>query len=256
MRIARSASRRPRSSSRVSIASIGTLTIRRSDGGAVDETCPEAAGGTSNDYFRSKILADAEVEDALRRHPELFAAFVLPGFMNGPGDAGPTSAGQMIANFVAGRLPGVVDAHLSFVDARDVARACVEAEVRAARGARYVVAGRRFHMREAYALLERVTGVPAPTRRVPFPLLGAVAAANELWARLTGRPVLIGLATYRNLRATGPHNLYDSRRAERDLGVRFRPLEETFRNAVAWMDAHGMLPRRAAARTTVPAPAT
>ena len=125
------------------VSSIGTLAVRRRDGRPVDETLPEDAAATGNDYFRSKILADAVVTEALRAHPELFAAFVLPGFMNGPGDAGPTAAGQMIADFAARRLPGIVDAHLSFVDARDVARACVEAEARAERGARYVVAGRR-----------------------------------------------------------------------------------------------------------------
>ncbi len=224
------------------VGSIGTLATCRPDGRPVDESCRADADATRNDYFRSKILADAVVEEALRRHPELWAAFVLPGFMNGPGDAGPTAAGQMIMDFAAGRLPGIVDAHLSFVDARDVARACVEAETRAPRGGRYVVAGRRLHLRDAYALLARLTGVAAPARRIPFGLLAVVAALNEAWARCSGRPVLIGLATYRNLRETGPHNLYDSGKAERELGVAFRPLEETLRDAVAWLRAAERLP--------------
>jgi nucleoside-diphosphate-sugar epimerase len=219
------------------VSSIGTLAVRRADGRPVGETDRERPDRTANDYFRSKMLADGVVEEALARHPDLWAAFILPGFMNGPGDSGPTAAGQMIDDFVARRLPGVVDAHLSFVDARDVAAACVAAEERAPSGARYVVAGRRVHMRDAYALLARVTGIPAPTRRVPMPLLAVVAAANEAWARLTGRPVLLSRATYENLRETGPYNVYDSSRAERELGVTFRPLEETLRDAVAWLAA-------------------
>jgi len=236
------------------VSSIGTLIMRRPDGGPVDAGMRERADATNNDYFRSKILADAVVEDALARHPELWAAFVLPGFMNGPGDAGPTAAGQMIVDFVARRLPGVVDAHLSWVDARDVAQACVAAAERAPRGARYVVAGRRLHLADGYAALARITGIAAPTRRLPTRLVGAIAALNEAWARLSGRPVLIGLATYRNLRDTGPHNLYDSSRAERELDVVFRPLEETLRDAVAWLRGQGMLAAPSPAAT--PAVAT
>jgi nucleoside-diphosphate-sugar epimerase len=219
----------------VHVSSIGTLRTFAPGGDAVDETMRCSPGETRNDYFRSKILADREVEDALARHADLHAAFVLPGFMNGPGDSGPTSAGQMVLDFAARRLPGIVDAHLSFVDARDVAAACIAAAERAPRAARYVVAGRRLHMAEAYAILERVTGVAAPRRRLPFALVFAVAGANELWARVSGRPVLLGLATAKNLRETGPHNRYDSGSAERELGVRFRPVEETLADAWRWL---------------------
>jgi dihydroflavonol-4-reductase len=224
------------------VSSIGTLATAAPGGRPVDAAMRIAPEATRNDYFRSKILADREAEEALARHPDLWIAFVLPGFMNGPGDSGPTSAGQTILDYAAGRLPGVIDAHLSYVDARDVAKACVETALSAKRGARYVVAGRRVSLAEAYAVLARVTGVPAPTRRIPYLALAVTAALNEAWARLSGRPVLIGLATYRNLREQGAHNRYDSSPAERDLGIRFRPVEETLRDAAAWLRAAGMLP--------------
>lgn len=223
------------------VSSIGTLATHAPGARAVDESRRIMPADTANDYYRSKILADHEVEAALSRHPDLWAAFILPGFMNGPGDSGPTAAGQTILDFAAGRLPGVVDAHFSYVDARDVAFACAEAIERAPRGARYVVAGRRAHLAESYRILEAVTGVRAPTRRLPFALLAGVALANEAWARLSGRPVLIGLATLRTIRDDGPHGRFDSSRAERELGVRFRPLEETLRDAVAWLREAGML---------------
>jgi len=230
------------------VSSIGTLATAASGGAPVGAEMRLAPEATRNDYYRSKILADRVAEEVLACHPDLWIAFVLPGFMNGPGDSGPTSAGQTILDYAAGRLPGVVDAHLSYVDARDVARACVEAALRAPRGARYVVAGRRVHLREAYAILDRVTGVTAPKRRIPYPLLALVAAANEAWARLSGRPVLIGLATYQNLREQGAHNRYDSTPAERELDVVFRPLEETLQDAVAWLRETQLWPARAPIR--------
>lgn len=234
------------------VSSIGTLAPSAPEGRAVDEGMRIRAHETRNAYYRSKVLADAVVEEALEEHRDLWAAFVLPGYMNGPGDSGPTAAGRTIQDFVGGRLPGVLDAHFSYVDARDVAWACVEAARRGKRGRRYIVAGQRASLAEEYAILERVTGVVAPTRRVPMRLLGAVALVQEAWARLSGRPVLLGLATYRLLRDDGPHGRFDSSRAERELGVRFRPLEETLADAVRWLDEHGMLegkPRQLAAQS-------
>src|SRR5258705_3918934 len=58
---------------------------------------------------------------------------------------------------------------------------------RGRRGERYVSAGRRFHLGEAYRVLERVTGVAVPRRRVPTALRAIVATPNELWARFGRR---------------------------------------------------------------------
>jgi dihydroflavonol-4-reductase len=225
------------------VSTVGTLEPRGPGGGVVDDTMRRTPESTANDYYRSKILADREIEQAMARHPDLWAAFVLPGFMNGPGDAGPTSAGQTIMDFAAGRIPGVLDAHFSFVDARDVAIACVEACERADRGERFIVAGRRMSLADEMKILERITGVAAPKRRMPLALLGLFAWLQEGWAAISGRPVLIGLTTYRLIRDEGPYARYDSSKAEAKLGVRFRPIEETLADAVEWLRARGMLDR-------------
>jgi nucleoside-diphosphate-sugar epimerase len=227
----------------VHVSSVGVLEARAPNGAPVDETMSRDAATTQNDYYRSKILADDEVRAALAKHSRFDACFVLPGFMNGPGDSGPTSAGQTIIDFVERKLPGVVDANFSYVDARDVAFACAEAAERGRRGERYVVAGSRVHLREVYRVLEDVTGVMAPRREIPLALLAVVSTMHELWARLTGRPVLLGRATYRVLRDDGPYSSFDSSKAMRELDVRFRPLEDTLRDAVAWLEDAGKLPR-------------
>lgn len=219
------------------VSSIGTLEDKAPNGQPVTEEMRRNPRKTINDYYRSKLLADAEVEAALKRWPDLWAAFVLPGFMHGPGDAGPTAAAQTIMDFMSGALPGVVDAHFAYVDARDVAFACAEAAEKAPRGEHYLAAGRRYHLRDIFALLERITGKPAPARKVPRGLIAVLAAANEVWARLSGKPALVSWSIYRTIRDEGPHARFDSSRAERDLGLRFRPIEETLTDTVAWIGA-------------------
>jgi dihydroflavonol-4-reductase len=211
-------------------------------GRAIDETMARPAETEPDDYYRSKILSDRVVDELLATHPDLWACFVLPGFMNGPGDAGPTSAGQFVMDFVARRLPGVLDTSFSYVDARDVAAAMVAAAERGRRGERYLVAGRTLHVREAMAELEAVTGVRAPRRALPIFVIAAIALLNELWARLSGRPVLLSWAGYRAIRREGTKMRFDSTKAERELGVAFRPIRATLADAVDWFVSAGMVP--------------
>lgn len=209
----------------------------------IDETMTREAEGEPDAYYRSKILSDREVDAALERHPDLHASLVLPGFMNGPGDAGPTSAGQLVLDFLHGRLPGAIQARFSYVDARDVAAALVAAAERGRRGERYLAAGRDLALSEALAVLSLVTGLPAPQRRVPDAVLGALALANEAWARLSGKPALVSWQGFRTLRRERTNTKFDPSKSERELGLTFRPLDETFRDAVEWFIAHGQVER-------------
>ncbi|NMO16190.1 SDR family oxidoreductase [Pyxidicoccus fallax] len=224
-----------------------------------DETMRRDAEHEQDAYYRSKILADREVDAALERHRDLHASLVLPGFMNGPGDAGPTTAGQLVLDFLHGRLPGVINTRFAYVDARDVATALVAAAEKGQRGERYLAAGRDLHVGEALQVLASVTGLPAPKRRVPDALLGTLALVNEAWARLSGRPVLVSWQGFQTLRRERTNTAFDPSKSERALGLRFRPLEETFTDAVEWFAAHGYvdrarLPRMVAPGTVLPVP--
>jgi len=218
-----------------------TAVLDGAPGAVLDETSLRAERD-ADDYFRSKIQSDREVLRFLDAHPEMFAALVLPGWMHGPGDAGPTSAGQLTLDFARGKLPGLVPGAFSVVDARDVAQAMLLAARKGRRGERYLAAGRSLTMAELARDLERVSGVPAPTRPVPFAALYALAGAGELWHRLTRRPLLISLATVRLMAREREKSHFDSSKAERELGVTFRPVEETLRDELAWYREHGFLP--------------
>jgi dihydroflavonol-4-reductase len=205
-----------------------------------------------DDYYRSKMHADREVLAFLDAHPEMWATFVLPGWMNGPGDAGPTSAGQTVMDFVLGRLPGIVPGSVAFVDARDVAFAQLAAAERGRRGERYLAAGRHMTIAELLAALERVSGVRAPTRRIPVPMLYAVAGVSELLARTLGRPALLSLATVRIMLQEADRSRFSDAKSRRELGLAFRPVEETLTDAIAWFRAHGMLPDTASSAPAAP----
>jgi len=149
----------------------------------------------ADDYYRSKILSDRVVHAFLEAHPDFSATMVLPGWMWGPGDIGPTSAGQLALDAVLGKLPGLVPGSFSVVDARDVAAAQIAAVDRGKRGERYLAAGRHMTMAELIPLIGRIAGVKTPSRTIPLPLLYVLAGAQEVYAKATGKPILVSMAT-------------------------------------------------------------
>ncbi|RKE84717.1 SDR family oxidoreductase [Rhizobium sp. AG855] len=195
----------------------------------------------ADDYYRSKILADRAVLAFLHSHPDFWASLVLPGWMHGPGDVGPTAAGQTVIDVALQRLPGVPPGSFSVVDARDVARAMLLANEKGRRGERYLAAGRHMTMSELLPLIARKTGARAPVRSIPLWLMRVLAAGYEVYARLTGRPVLMSWAMARTVARENERSRYDPGKSERELGLRFRPVEETLGDEVAWFRAKGII---------------
>ena len=209
-------------------------------GAVIDETMTRKLP-ERDAYYRSKVMSDEEVFAFLKKNPKFSATFVLPGWMHGPGDLGPTSAGQTVMDFVAGKLPGIVPGTVSFVDARDVALAQIAAVEKGRRGERYLAAGQHMDFAELFKHLEVVTGIKAPTKRIPAALLYLIAGVSEIGARTTGKPALLSWATVRIMMQERDRSRFSHAKVAQELGVIFRPVEETLADEVAWFRRHGYL---------------
>jgi dihydroflavonol-4-reductase len=215
-----------------------SAVLRGRPGEPVDETALRTEV-EADDYQRSKILSDREILRFLALHADFWAALVLPGWMHGPGDSGPTSAGQTVLDFLNERLPGIPPGSFSLVDARDVAETMIRVAEQGRRGERYLAAGITVTMEELFGELEKVSGIPAPKNRVPFAALYFLGAASELWARLTRKPVLISWATVQLLVRDAGRHQFDHAKSERELGIRFREIQETLRDEIEWFKRNG-----------------
>ncbi|AJC19620.1 SDR family oxidoreductase [Pandoraea pulmonicola] len=201
--------------------------------GLTDETMTLAKDAAPDDYYRSKIETDEVVFAFLDSHPDMHISLVLPGWMHGPGDLGPTSAGQFVQDYLQRKIPGVADAAFSVVDARDVARVALASSKTGKRGERYLAAGYPISMAGLLQAMEAVSGVPAPRRKLPRVMLYAIAFAQEAYARLTGRPVLLSLATVQNM-ANDYGRRFSAEKIRREFNLGFRPMEETLADEVRW----------------------
>jgi hypothetical protein len=70
----------------------------------------------------------------------------------------------------------------------------------------------------------------------------------EVQARLGVQPAALSLEMARLLVAQRDRTHFDSTRARRELGIAFRPLEDTLRDTVAWYQENGWPAEQAAPR--------
>lgn len=219
----------------IHVSSAGTIGLKP-DGSPGDEKTPPSPVAESNLYFRSKVNGDAEIR-AFQREHDLRIVEILPGWMWGPGDAAPTAAGQMALDFLARKLPGIIDGGSSIVDARDVAAAMLAAVERGRPGQRYIVGGRYYTLERVLKGLERVSGVRGPRFKLPHALVMTVALLTETFGRMTSKEVLI---TREGVRTMHAKLAVTSAKAERELGATFRKLNDTLRDVVRWYKQNPM----------------
>ena len=92
----------------------------RADGEPATEDTPITLADMVGHYGRSKFLAEQLALDFARRGLPLVV--VNPTAPLGPWDVKPTPTGQMILDFMQGRMKGTVETGLNVVHVRDVAR--------------------------------------------------------------------------------------------------------------------------------------
>lgn len=186
-------------------------------------------------YERSKY--DAEHAGVAAAGGALEVVCVNPSSVQGPGRASGT--GQVLVRYLQGRLRIWVATTVSLVDIDDCADAHVRAEVKGEPGRRYVLNAGSLESDEMLAMMARLApGIPPP-RLVPAGAVMGLASVVAAIARARGRKPIACRETVRTL--LHGHR-YDGSRAERELGVSYRPIEDTVRRTAEWLVAEGMVP--------------
>jgi len=218
-------------------STVGALGLRP-DGGPADESTPSRLDDMPGAYKRSKFLAEAEALCWAKRG--LPVVVVNPSTPVGERDVKPTPTGQLIVDFLRGRMPAYVDTGLNLIDVRDVAQGHLLAAERGAVGERYILGNANLTLREILEALARLTGRRAPRISLPHWVPFAAALAYAPLARIAGRAPQLSLESVRMSR----HRMFfDSGKAVRELGLPQTPVEEALLRAVRWFLGAGYLSR-------------
>jgi dihydroflavonol-4-reductase len=187
-------------------------------------------------YERSKFEAERAVL-ALATREGVEVVSLNPSSVQGPGRASGT--GQVLVLYLRGRLPAWPDATISLVDIDDCAAGHLLGEARGRAGERYVLNGVTLDTDGLAAAMGQVAPSVRRPRPLPAPVATVGVAAVEVAARLRGKAPPVCRQALRTL--THGHR-YDGSRAERELGVRYRPVEETLRRTAGWLVDQGLVP--------------
>lgn len=214
-------------------STVGALGLH-DDGTPADETAPVSYAKMIGTYKQSKYRAERVAEEFAARGAPV--VIVNPSTPVGERDIKPTDTGQIIVDFLSGRIPAYVDTGLNLIDVRDCALGHLLAADKGRVGEKYILGCRNLELLEIFEILARLTGLPAPRRRLPHWIPVGFAAVDTLRARVFGGAPRV---SYDAARLARHKMFFDASKAVRELGLPQTPVEEPLRRAVDWFREHG-----------------
>jgi dihydroflavonol-4-reductase len=217
------------------VGTIGLAALPR----PCDETTPFADGQVTSHYKRSKLQAEETALSYVARGLPLVV--VNPSAPVGAWDVKPTPTGQIVVDFVKGKLPAYVDTGLNVVHVRDVAEGHWLAAERGRVGERYILGHHDMTLAEILGELAELTGLPAPRVKLPYAVAWVAGAVSTALATyVTRQPPAVPLEAVKMARR---RMFFDPGKAVRELGLPQTPVREAFQDAIGWFEERGYIPQ-------------
>ena len=211
-------------------SSSGTIAVSE-EPQVFDETFPQPFEVISRwAYYASKYMQErtgiAGFDGDGRR-----LVIMNPSLLLGPGDERLSST-KVVLDLLGGKLPYTPGGGLNFVDVRDTAAAFIAAMDKGRHGKKYLLGSENMTFEEFFGRLARLSGVSAPSLRVPakFAMKGAsvIESVFKNWGRTS--PVAA-----KEVEQAEYFWYFDSSKAEEELGFAPRDPQETLNDTVKYI---------------------
>jgi dihydroflavonol-4-reductase len=197
-----------------------------------DETATWSMPDAKLSYSRSKRAAEAMCLEAMHKDG-VPVVIVNPGEVYGPNDTALITACNLI-DFAKSKPVLVCNGGTSVVYVDDVALAIVRAMEKGKAGERYILGGENLTVRQLAELSLELLGQKKSIVQVPNGVIKALTAvATTLHIPLPFNPHVIPYATR--------FWFMDSSKAQRELGVSFRPARATLEPTLKWLKDSGRI---------------
>jgi dihydroflavonol-4-reductase len=187
-----------------------------------------------NNYARTKHLGELEARKFCEQGLPL--VIVNPAVVLGVRDIKPTPSGEMVVSVLNEKMPGYLDGGMNFVDVEDVARGHILAAQKGKIGERYILGNANMTLKEFFDSVADVGGVPAPKRKISFPVAMTLVYLMKLVSMINRKPPMLAESS---VRFTGNYLYYDCSKAINELGMPQTPIRTTFEKAVNWFRDNG-----------------
>ena len=192
---------------------------------------PDELEGT---YAKTKAEATQLVLDANK--PGVLETVVCqPSACMGPYDFKVSSVGSMIRMFSTGKWPITMTfGGYNFVDVRDVAKGTVAAGDKGGAGEVYILCNKSCTVDEFIRALARASGNKPPRFKLGKRLIDVAAPVMEFYYKAADETPLFTRYAIRKLCSNCN---FSYAKAHRELGYEPRPLEESLRDTIQWLNA-------------------
>ena len=185
-------------------------------------------------YKRSKWKAEQEVLRAAKEGLPVIVA--MPTTPVGPWDWKPTPTGKIILDFLNGKMPGYVETGLNFVAVEECAAGHLLVAQKGQIGKRYLLGAENLTLKQLLDTLAKITGLPAPSMKIPHGVALGVAYVESAFSRLIGKEPQIPVEGVKIAR----HMMFvDCSRAKNELGFAPGPVAAALERAVKWYRENG-----------------
>ena len=205
-------------------------------GQAIREIGHYASDGLRDCYSQTKAMATQAVLDAASEG--LNACIVFPSGILGPEDFAVGHTTKVLAQIINGEMPVAISGSFNLCDVRDLADGLIKAADKGRKGECYILGNEAISFKEFAKTIAEESGCK-PMR---FFLPGWVAyklaeVLEKKAARKGGKPQMTTYAVWNLMR----NNVFDSSKAQRELGYRTRPYRETIHDEIVWMKDAGLI---------------
>jgi dihydroflavonol-4-reductase len=207
-------------------SSVATMGFTR-EGHIAGEDSPVSIKEMVGHYKRSKFMAEQIALEAGNNGANVVV--VNPTTPIGEYDIKPTPTGRIVVDFLNRKFPAYV------------------AMEKARPGQRYILGGENLTLKQILDKLSALTGLPAPTMKVPHAVAMGFAVFDQFFTgTIRGKEPR---ATIDAVKMGRKKMFASSAKAERELGYKVLPVEDSLRRAVEWFQANGYVESPAQAAT-------
>ncbi|MCU1220853.1 MAG: dependent epimerase/dehydratase family protein [Candidatus Angelobacter sp.] len=215
-------------------SSVATMGFTR-EGHIAGEDSPVSIREMVGHYKRSKFMAEQIALEAGDKGANVVV--VNPTTPIGEYDIKPTPTGRIVVDFLNRQFPAYVDTGLNLADVKEVAHGHVLAMEKARPGQRYILGGENLTLKQILDRLSSMTGLPAPTMKVPHAIAMGFAVFDQIFTgTIRGKEPR---ATIDAVKMGRKKMFASSAKAERELGYKVLPVDNALRRAVDWFQSNG-----------------
>ncbi|MGC8545973.1 MAG: NAD-dependent epimerase/dehydratase family protein [Athalassotoga sp.] len=198
------------------------------------------------EYAKSKAMATIAVLESIDRG--LDAVIVHPTGVIGPYEYKLSNIGQMIYNFMKGKIHFYINGTYDFVDVRDVVDGTILACEKGRRGENYILSGEQITVKSIFEILSKAFDVKCPSVEIPTWIARLAAPIFELSHDLFKKSDQQTYTAY-SIHTLLSNSLTSHEKASKELGYSPRSIEISIKDTAKWI-SENFYPKHSAIHRT------